>query len=482
MDSMKKNNEQYNYSIKELRELCQPSAAHRSTETFAGRSARKFSIYFTKYFLKTSVTPNQITVVGTGIYLFGTFLYIFHNYALSLFGFLLLYIATILDASDGEVFRARKYRSGYGTTYVEPLSHDIMYALMFLPMSYGVFLATGNYIYLIFGFSAPVFKLLFRLTEHRFFCGVSKLLGGLGHKDDTKKFKEQSKASKLIYVLYRNICTSTGMLIPLLIATLANRVGLFLIFYGTAYFVLWSALFVRQMIRFRKISKQLIARYNYFQQVRGRVKDKKIIIFDLDGTLLDNMSIFADIASYLIAWRYEIPRAQAKEMYIKTSGLPFFKQLEIIFTGHQFNKEVSGLYEKRKIHATDHLEIAPEDKEVLRKLTANGYKIAISSNNFQENIDRFVKFSDIDFHYALGYRDGFEKGKDHFDYIRKKEKINRKEMIFVADSIYDMKKANAYQIDFIAKAGTFFQEDFERESNNVIVIKKLEELNSILRK
>ena len=79
---------------------------------------------------------------------------------MSLIGFSFLFLATISDACDGELFRFRKYRTGYGG-YVESLSHDIMYGLMFVPIAYGVFLQTGNHIFLIFGAGAAIFKLLF---------------------------------------------------------------------------------------------------------------------------------------------------------------------------------------------------------------------------------------------------------------------------------------------------------------------------------
>jgi phosphoglycolate phosphatase len=475
---MKKNNMKDNkYTIKDLRAICQATVPDQS---ITGRSARFFSIFFTRFLIRTNITPNKVTFVGTVIYLIGVLLFAFNIYYLALVGFLILYISTVLDACDGEIFRFRRYRHGYGGSYVEPVSHDIMYGLMFLPIAYGVFLQTGNHVFLILGALAGITKLLFRLAEQRFFYGVTSRLPKRGEKDYTKNFKEQSKLTKFIFVIYRNVCTSTGMLIPLFLTTIFNRLDIFVAFYGVAYSLFWLGLFSRQMMRFRKISKQVIDRYNYFLNIKERAKNKKIIVFDLDGTLLDTMSIFADIASYLIAWKYKISRAKAREMYIQTSGVPFFQQLELIFPSHEHNTEVAKFFEERKVHATDHLEMTSEDKKFLADLISKGYRIAISSNNFQENVDRFAEFSELPFLHILGYRDGFAKGDDHFQHIMAKEDISKEEILFIGDSVSDMKKAIAHNVDFVGKVGTFKREDFEKEFPNAVTVVSLDELNNIL--
>jgi len=255
-------------SIKEWRRLCQSSAPDPANETLTGRSARIFSIYCTKYLVRTRLTPNKITVIGTTTFLLGVALYTFGIHWLSFLGFGLIYLATVLDACDGEVYRFRKYKNGYGGTYVEPLTHDIMYGLMFLPIAYGAYVITGSAPIMLFGAVAAIFKLLFRLTELRFFHGVTRLLPSRGQIDKTKNFKEKSRVTKPIFYLYRNTCTSTGMLIPLLIFTILNRLDIFVVLYAFAFSVLWVSLFARQMSRFRKISKQVIDRHNYFQDVK----------------------------------------------------------------------------------------------------------------------------------------------------------------------------------------------------------------------
>ena len=82
------------------------------------------------------------------------------------------------------------------------------------------------------------------------------------------------------------------------------------------------------------------------------ISNKKAIVFDFDGTLVDTMQIFADVASRLIFEHYGLDKDAARQKYFETSGLPFCKQIEIIFPGHSSNEKVASTYEVEKIEAT----------------------------------------------------------------------------------------------------------------------------------
>lgn len=474
---MNKKNKQ---TIKELREICQATGPSKSMQTVFGLFARTFSIYATWFFIRTTITPNQITTFGTILYIIGVGLYISGNYWLMLIGFFLFIIETILDASDGEIHRYRKYKGGYGASYVEPLSHDIKYGLMFLPIAYGAYIISGNSLVLIAGGATSIFKLLFRITEIRFFYGVTKLLTTKGQIDNTAQFDKTPGIRRIIYILYRQIATSTGMLIPLFIATIYNRIDLFIYIYAFIFGIIWISLLIRQILRFSKISKQVIDRHTHLQNIKKRIDNKKILVFDLDGTLLDSMGTFGDIASFLISWEHKISRKKAKQMYINTSGIPFFQQLDILFPNYSRNKEISRIFEEKKVHATEHLEMDEDELSALKKLSQGGYKLAVSSNNSQENVDKFNKFTNLNFDYVLGYKENFSKGEGHFNFIFKKENVSKDEIIFIGDSISDMERAQKLGVDFIAKVGTFSDKDFENRNPNVITIKHLGELLDIL--
>lgn len=244
------------YAIKQLRELCQHTGPAKNTQSLFGLANRFVSIYFTKLFVGTSITPNQITFLSTVIYLIGIGFIATGEQVLGLIGFAGLLLATVLDACDGEVFRFRGYKRGYGDSYVEPLSHDIMYGLMFAAVSYGAYLQTGYAWILLVGAVASIFKLLFRLTETRFLNGVLGRMQYHGFTDNTKKFNQASAWHRLIYTLYRNTATSTGLLFPLFVTIVFERLDVFIMLYGAGYFGLWVGLFSRQVKRFITISRK----------------------------------------------------------------------------------------------------------------------------------------------------------------------------------------------------------------------------------
>lgn len=247
-------NNSENYTTAELRKMCQDLGGDQNeAQTTFGLANRLVSIYLTKIFLKTSLTPNWITVIGTVVYILGIACFVLGNWVGALVGFSLLVFAGILDACDGEVARFRKIKGGYGMSFVEPVSHDIMYSLTFFPIAYGAFVQTGNPFVFLFGAAASVFKLLYRIGEVRYLYGVIKHTVYTEDFPAPKKFKERSAVTKLMYVMYRHTATSTGLLMPLLIAGLFERLDIYVIFYGVYFFLLWCALFIKQVYRFRRL-------------------------------------------------------------------------------------------------------------------------------------------------------------------------------------------------------------------------------------
>src|SRR5436190_1421711 len=74
----------------------------------------------------------------------------------------------------------------------------------------------------------------------------------------------------------------------------------------------------------------------------------RVVMCDLDGTLIDTMPILADLATVVMNEIYAMPAPLARELYLATCGLPFIQQLEKIFPGDERNAGASDLFEGRK--------------------------------------------------------------------------------------------------------------------------------------
>ncbi len=80
---------------------------------------------------------------------------------------------------------------------------------------------------------------------------------------------------------------------------------------------------------------------------------------------------------------------------------------------------------------------------------------------------------------VLGHKEGFSKGKDHFDYIKTHLRADTDDLVFVGDSLRDLEKAGENGVRFIGKIGTFTAYEF-RDAAAAEVIHDLKELVDIL--
>lgn len=206
----------------------------------------------------------------------------------------------------------------------------------------------------------------------------------------------------------------------------------------------------------------------------------KAFLFDFDGTLVDTMEGFADIAGRVINdFHPEMEFGDARSRYLETSGVPFHQQLEIIFPGEPTNIEKARIFEETKKDGFFASKFSDEVRLTINTLRSRGQLAVISSNNFQELIDTFVEREKLHFDMVLGYRKGFEKGRDHFDYVMKEKNLSRDEITFVGDSIKDAEKAVSNNIKFVGLCGTFSREDFLKVNSDVFTINSIRELLEI---
>lgn len=205
------------------------------------------------------------------------------------------------------------------------------------------------------------------------------------------------------------------------------------------------------------------------------------IAFDFDGTLVDTMGCFADIAADVMVKHHGINFDSARQQYLDTSGIPFHEQLEVIAPGHRLNAKAADEFETRKLEGFFKERIAETDLAVLRRLRDFGFQLFISSNNFQHLISRFVaRQGEEIFDLALGYEENFAKGKPHFERIYRDFDIDASELIFVGDSLMDAERALDNNVRFVGRLGTFDHDDFQTHFPGVATISSLQQLEALV--
>jgi len=205
----------------------------------------------------------------------------------------------------------------------------------------------------------------------------------------------------------------------------------------------------------------------------------KALLFDFDGTLVDTMEGFADIAGEVIhRFHPEISFEEARRKYLETSGVPFFQQLEIILPGNPTNSQKAAIFEETKKDGFFRSTFSDEVRYVITELRNRGFIVGVSSNNFQYLIEQFIAREGLQFDIVLGFQDGFEKGKQHFEYVIKHFNLQKEDLTFVGDSLKDAEKAVTNDIKFIGLCGTFTKDQFLHKYPGIVTIESLKELLS----
>jgi phosphoglycolate phosphatase-like HAD superfamily hydrolase len=118
---------------------------------------------------------------------------------------------------------------------------------------------------------------------------------------------------------------------------------------------------------------------------------------------------------------------------------------------------------------------------VLKTLKKRKYLLGISSGTIETIITQYLTNLQFDLvNDILGFRYDFQKGKDHFDFVKKKHSLHSSQILFIGDSLNDAKRAKDNQIDFIARSGMFDLENFAEIIPKCRMIDELSELLDFL--
>lgn len=207
----------------------------------------------------------------------------------------------------------------------------------------------------------------------------------------------------------------------------------------------------------------------------------KVVVLDFDGTLVDTMGGFADVAAGVLHRSFGTDPVVARRQYIETSGIPFRQQVEILHPGDPRNDAAAAEFESLKLAGFFSETFQRDTVAAVEALRKRGIRVVVSSNNFQELVDEFCARHDhVSFDLVLGARDGFYKGADHFRVVAERFAVTFAEMLFVGDSLKDAERALACGVAFIGKVGTFTREEFEARFPGVRTIERLTDLEGML--
>lgn len=174
----------------------------------------------------------------------------------------------------------------------------------------------------------------------------------------------------------------------------------------------------------------------------------RLVIFDLDGTLLDTVGDLAGACNDLLA-AHGWPRHESDEYYYFV-GNGINKLIERALPRDIASPEAAAalrpefvrLYQSRITRLTEPYEGI---RDLLHELRGRGIELAVASNKYQAGTGELVKhfFADVEFLAVLGQREGVPVKPDPtvVREIMAKAGVEAGEVLYVGDSGVDMETA-----------------------------------------
>jgi phosphoglycolate phosphatase-like HAD superfamily hydrolase len=205
-----------------------------------------------------------------------------------------------------------------------------------------------------------------------------------------------------------------------------------------------------------------------------------VVMLDFDGTVADTMGFLTETAARLLSNAYGMAADKARRAYIGTSGLPFVQQMEIIRPGDSRNTETVRQFEEAKQTNLERFHLYPDAIPAVTALRQDGIRVCVSSSNREDLIRRLLAARGLEVDLVLGFRAGFEKGRDHFDFAQAFFKVESDRLLFVGDSHRDGLIARSAGVRFVLRSGLLDAKEIRNLLPGVLVIESLGDLLLLL--
>ncbi len=214
---------------------------------------------------------------------------------------------------------------------------------------------------------------------------------------------------------------------------------------------------------------------------------KKLVIFDLDGTLLNTIEDLGNAANYALSRNGYPTHSLASYPFFVGNGvrnlirkaLPDDARTDSIIDS--LLKDFKEYYNE---HNTDCTKPYDGIVELLRELQNNGVKMAVASNKYQQATEKIIAsyFGDIDFVAVYGQRDGVNVKPDPsvvFS-ILADAKVPKSDVLYVGDSGVDMETARRACVDSVGVTWGFRSEKELNEYHADRIVNKVSDIFDIV--
>ena len=213
----------------------------------------------------------------------------------------------------------------------------------------------------------------------------------------------------------------------------------------------------------------------------------KLIIFDLDGTLLDTIEDLANSVNHALkAFNFPVHPVEAYRFFV---GNGVNKLLERALPEDKRNADFISMVKHEFIkhyfvHAEEFTKPYPGIAELISKLAAEGYQLAVASNKVHDATVQLVKryFPAVQFAAVFGQRDGFpaKPNPGILEEIISIAGVDKSEVLYVGDSGVDVATAINAKVAFTGVLWGFRPQKELEDLGAVSFVKSAEELYCLI--
>lgn len=183
---------------------------------------------------------------------------------------------------------------------------------------------------------------------------------------------------------------------------------------------------------------------------------KKLVIFDLDGTLLNTIEDLGQAANYALERNGYATHSMASYPYFVGNGVRRLMTRvlpEDARDDETVDRVLGDFMEYYNEHCTDYTKHYNGMPELLQDLQDKNVGIAVASNKYQQAVDKIIAhyFPTIDFVAIEGHREGVNVKPDPsvLFAILSQAQVAKAETLYVGDSGVDMETARRACIDSV---------------------------------
>ena len=173
-----------------------------------------------------------------------------------------------------------------------------------------------------------------------------------------------------------------------------------------------------------------------------RTVGRGVVLFDLDGTLMDDLGLIGDVAAKVIGSAFGIPEDEARIHYLATTGMPFEAQLAQLFpeAPTALRAQTARTFHQRKVtEAYAKAKPFPDVPRTLRRLDQAGWTLGVTTGAETEMAELLLEREGLRYWFegVLGSASGTKR--EHLvEYGRRYPEVP---LFLVGDSRFDMEAA-----------------------------------------